>query len=637
MSPKIKEPELLYVMAGTAGHVDHGKTALVRLLTGCETDKLKEEKQRGLTIDLGFAPCRIQGNKVIGIVDVPGHIDFIKNMVAGASSIDLLLLVVAADDSIMPQTREHLNIVKLLRTPEVIVVITKTDLVEPDMLELVIEETTEYMAESGFPDVPICPVSNITLDGISNLRKVIDDAVDRLETVRDNRAFRMNVERVFSVKGFGTVITGIPISGTVKVGDNLELLPDNGVKRVRTLQNFKMENEISHANICTALNISDTDAEKVHRGMVLAEPGIYNPISNPIVSFTNIEHRPIKHNTEVRFHCGTATVSAKVMLINSKDILHGEKGFAQLKLSEPVVLAAGDKFIMRMLSPSITIAGGLVLSTQSYKLKRNSTDLVERLKMADKVAEKRDFFASELLSGVTFFINKDDMAVLTKAKPEDIKNIIDDKIQNDELVKITSGTYLINLRVNELTYNVIRKLKRFHEKSKYSWGMDPKYLCKLLNLTVAAAPKLAEILAKQDGITIKHGKLSLEDFKPDISKRLMTVKNNLVHSMRKGDNKAPARTNLINDLGIKEDEMKFIIKVLIEEDTIIVIGKHIMLIPDYEVAFETVKNIYKEKGVIEIKTFRDKTGFGRNFAVNFLEFLDGKGLTKRRGESRILV
>ncbi|MBI4763213.1 MAG: selenocysteine-specific translation elongation factor, partial [Deltaproteobacteria bacterium] len=323
------DPEIWPVMVGTAGHVDHGKTELVRLLTGCDTDLLPEEKKRGMSIDLGFAPFILEGHRMVGIIDVPGHEDFIRNMIAGASSIDVLVLVVAADDGIMPQTIEHLKIVSLLRTPQVMAVITKIDLVTPERRQEIEEDVASLLSKHGFPDGPIILESNATGEGVGEVKKTINRLVGSIQRPPETRAFRLNIERMFSVKGYGTVVTGIPLSGKCFIRDELELFP--GPKNVvcRAIQKYSFDSDEAPAHACSAINIRGVKLPDIGRGMTLAWPGTYRETLSAILSLQNVhETLPVKRRQEMRFCCGTSNRVVSGLLAGSRDRLEpGEKGF----------------------------------------------------------------------------------------------------------------------------------------------------------------------------------------------------------------------------------------------------------------------------------------------------------------------
>ena len=375
------------IMLGTAGHVDHGKTALVKLLTGCDTDRLVEEKRRGLTIELGFAPCVMGDERIVGIVDVPGHVDFIRNMVAGAHGLDVVILVVAADDGVMPQTREHLDILTLMGIRHGLVAMTKIDLVDPDMRDLAMEDIRQFMAGTFLEDAEICPISNITGKGFDAFFAALNGQVSACDSRENSGLFRLWIERVFTVRGFGTVLSGVATSGQVRVGDRLDVLPGDRIGRVRALQVYGRDAEIGHAGECVALNLADIDTTELSRGTVLVEGDCFETASMfeaellvlPTVS------QPMKDYAEVHLHVGTAEAVAHVAILNGTEIAPGETRLVQLRLNEPVGVVAGERFVIRAAVAGsaggrvTTIGGGRILGASNIRLRRNRPWTLEAL------------------------------------------------------------------------------------------------------------------------------------------------------------------------------------------------------------------------------------------------------------------
>ncbi|MCK6487239.1 MAG: selenocysteine-specific translation elongation factor, partial [Planctomycetes bacterium] len=355
---------ILPVMIGTAGHVHHGKSALVKLLTGCDTMRLPEERKRQLTIDLGFAPCHLGSDRLAGIIDVPGHEDFIRTMVAGASAIDVLLLVVAADDGVMPQTREHLTIVATLRAPQAMAVVNKCDLVEPARAAAVAGEVAALLAAAGFPDAPVVPASCRTGDGLAQVWTALERLVDAAAArPADPRAFRLDVERSFTVAGHGSVATGVARSGAAALGDELEVLPTGAATRLLGVQAFRRDAERVGTGTCTALNLKDVPLAALGRGAVVAAPGILRAEHGAVVWLRNVSADAVlKRRGELRLHAGTADVVAQVRLLGAETLAPGEEAAALVQLREPLVLAAGDRVLLRALTPQATVAGGTVLA-----------------------------------------------------------------------------------------------------------------------------------------------------------------------------------------------------------------------------------------------------------------------------------
>ena len=366
------------IMLGTAGHVDHGKTALVKLLTGCETDTLAEEKQRGLTIDLGFAPCRLADERIVGVVDVPGHVDFVRNMVAGAHGVDVVIFVVAADDGIMPQTREHLHILTLMGLRHGLVALTKIDLVEPERRTAVIEDLRRLLAGTFLANAPICPVSNITGEGYEDFFAALNCVVDACEERSSAGMFRVWVEDVFTLRGPGTVITGIPSSGRVRVGDSLTLLPAGVAGHVRRMQVYGEDATEARAGECVALNLPEFSHQEVRRGMVLCESDAIAPVSMAEGELRILDSvkGTVQDFLEVHLHIGTASVLARVAMLEATDMTAGRKQMVQLRLAEPLPLVPGERFVVRANLPSqdqsglATIGGGRILGASNVRLRR---------------------------------------------------------------------------------------------------------------------------------------------------------------------------------------------------------------------------------------------------------------------------
>ena len=351
--------EIQPIVIGTAGHIDHGKSTLVRALTGIDPDRLKEEKARGLTIDLGFAPLTLPDGRLVGIIDVPGHERFIKNMVAGASGIDLVVLVVAADDGVMPQTREHLSIMGLLGVKRGMIVLTKIDIVDEEMVELAEEDVRETVAGTFLEDAPLYRVSAISGEGFEPFKDALFAAAGKVEPRAADGVFRMPIQRVFTAKGFGTIVTGIPLSGSVKVGDTLEVLPGGMKGKVRGIQAYKQKWESARAGHSTAINLSDVSHKEVKRGCVASEPGFYRAARLIGARLTMLAHldRPLQNRAAIRLHTGTIEAVGEVILLDAVELQPGETGLVQIRLEEPVVCAPGDAFILRLASPLMSLGG----------------------------------------------------------------------------------------------------------------------------------------------------------------------------------------------------------------------------------------------------------------------------------------
>jgi len=629
---------VLPVMVGTAGHVDHGKTALVQLLTGCELDRIPESKARGLTIDLGFAPCRLPGNRLVGIVDVPGHEDFIRNMVAGAASIDVLMLIVAADDGIMPQTREHLMIVKLLRTPRVMVVVTKIDLVEAEMREIVQEDVRAFMAENGFPDAPIVLASNITFDGINTVRRTLQALVEEVERPPDPRAFRMNVERVFSVKGYGTVVTGIPTTGRVPAGETLALLPAGSQHMVRAVQTYKQAADHAVSGACAAINLRDLEIAGVERGQVVATPGLFRSTTGILAHLQNAHAAlPLKRLAQVRFHAGTAVSNASTKLIAGDALLPGQAGFVHIRFEQPLVLAAGDHYVLRCLSPVTTLGGGVVLSARDYKLKRSCEHLQPRLTAALEAVRAGDWLLGEILAGPSPVLDTAELLRLTQCMDCEAQALISAREASGELIRLGNDGWLAHARLPEIFETMAKTLARYHAAHPYQWGMDSTLACRTFALPGTAFKSLAKCLTAQDRFLIQHGRLALAEFAPALSVQQMRWREAILARAEKDGVNAPARGTLMKELGIPEKEMRLLLRLLGEEGAISLVGANILLTTVLRDCRQKLLDLFAAKDIVEIGDFRRVTGASRNLAVALLDQFDADGLTRRVPEGRVLA
>ncbi len=629
-----KNVDILTVMIGTAGHVDHGKTALVKLLTGCNTDRLQEEQKRGLSIELGFAPCRLNNNRMVGIIDVPGHLDFIRNMVAGATSMDVLMLVIAADDGVMPQTREHLEIINLLKSPQLMVVITKVDLVDKDMLDLVKEEVSELITEIGYIDVPIVSISNQTGEGIGDVRETLCVLVDKVKKNQDLRAFRMPIERVFSVKGYGTVVTGIPISGDISIGDNITLLSGNKISRVRAIQNYKNEVTYTGANICAAINLPDLDTQNLSKGMMITKSdSFYEMTQFLLVNVKNVNKKyVIPQNTEIRFHHGTATVVGKITFLSGKSLPTNSAGVAKIRLKEPLLLIAGDRFVIRKMSPSLTLGGGIVLSGIPGKI-NNKTK--ENLSQASLLAEQGDFFITELLAGQNILFSKMELnKLLHNAKNSE--ELISNAINGKYLVELGEGTYLVLSRLFELVENLKKRLLRFHNAYSRTWGPDEKEVAKWYDIKEKSISSLFKYVTNfTNELVVRYKRLTLTEFKPSLTLEQMTNLEKLLQYIIESDVNAPALGNLSTTLNIKKTDIKLLIPILIEEDKIISVQNHFISKKIFGLCIEKLNVYFEKNDFLEINTFRELCGTSRNFSVALLEKFDSIGITKRTEQGRV--
>ena len=432
------------IIVGTAGHIDHGKTSLVRALTGVDADRLKEEKERGITIDIGFADLTV-GDTHFGFVDVPGHERFVKNMLAGAHGIDLVMLIVAADESVMPQTREHFDICRLLEVKSGLIVLTKIDMVDEELADLVEEEVTEYVAGSFLENAPIVRVSSKTEQGIEDLKKALSQLANKATPRDANAISRLPIDRVFTIKGFGTVITGTLISGLIKSGEELELLPsDARISKVRGLQVHGKSTTEARAGERTAINLQGIDVAEVSRGQVLAPAGRLAASSMLDVNLQLLKtaSKSLKSRARVRLHHGTSEVIARVILLGQSELLAGQNCYAQLRLESPLLTLPTDRFIVRSYSPSMTIGGGVIVDSIPAKHRlRNAPEVIGQLEKL-KSAEPLERLILLIENAGTQGMNQASLVARSGASDAEIKQAMESATKSRRLVTVAANFWM---------------------------------------------------------------------------------------------------------------------------------------------------------------------------------------------------
>lgn len=629
---------ILPVTIGTAGHVDHGKTALVKSLTGRDTDTLPEEKRRQLTIDLGYAPIELSDG-LAGLIDVPGHEDFIRNMVAGAASINIVILTVAADDGIMPQTIEHAQIIRLLAVPRMVVAITKIDLVDNARVNAVQGEVARLLARVGYPDAPLVRVSNRTAQGVATLR---DTLVRMAATVAlrepSTRRFRMNVGRVFGVKGQGTVITGVPSSGRVCLGDPLELLPGGMLTRVRRIESYRTDAKSVDAHVCGALLLKDLPIEAFHRGMTIADPGVFRAVTSALINLRNVSSVNLKRDVSVRLHCGTAAVIGRVRLLGLEALAPGERAVAHLKTQEPLVMAAGDRFVVRALSPAMTLGGGTVLAVKESVTSRLRPVRVDaRFEIARQAAELGDHLMSQWAAGPSAIENESDLVRWSRLAPTEARNALEANRQIGRIVDLGAGAWLLKIRSDEVVARLRSLLQKYHAKNPQLEGMERALACQLFGLPPESFDGLASVARQDPEIVEFDGRLRLASFSPRLSSRRARMLQKIMERVRASGIRAPARGDLTAALGIPKSDMEFLISALVRTGIIKLLANNLVLTSTVEAARRQLLDLFKSTAVVELGTFKRATGLSRKLAQALLESFDAEGLTRRVGPGRVLV
>ncbi|MHC4682345.1 MAG: selenocysteine-specific translation elongation factor, partial [Planctomycetota bacterium] len=464
------------ITLGTAGHIDHGKTALIKCLTGCDTDHLKAEKERGMSIDLGFAPCTVSGLEV-GIVDVPGHENFIKTMVAGATGIDGAIFVIAADDGVMPQTREHLDILTLLGVKHGIVALTKVDCVEPSRIENVTGRIKDFLVGTFLENAPILPVSSITAEGFDTFYEALRTLVDAIEPKKTDGVFRLPVERTFSVKGYGTVVTGIPVAGSVKVADEVVLFPQGTKGRIKAIQVYKQSSETAMVGQCAALSVPQWDYKDVERGCTVTLGDYFSPEQWYLCKLRLLPHikSPLKNGTSIKFHTGTSEAVATVYLMEGNNAAGGLECLVQVGLTRPerIVAAPRDRFILRTLSPVQTIGGGVIVEALARKLRRNQPHVVQdAADRARAVGVEKDFVEYCVKTAESCAAGESELALRAKMLPGPLKAVLDELIGEGKIVRLDSRLFIHRDTSDELRQRLLGVVGDFHRTKPQSPGMS---------------------------------------------------------------------------------------------------------------------------------------------------------------------
>jgi selenocysteine-specific elongation factor len=624
-------------MVGTGGHVDHGKTSLVRALTGCDTDRLPEEKRRGLSIDLGFAPCRLPGNRIVGIIDVPGHADFIRNMTAGAASIDLLMLVIAADDGVMPQTVEHLQIARLLGMQSLFVVLTKVDCVDEASVDAVSAEIRSFLDGMGYPDSRIVPYSSVTGQGFTQVRRHLDELISKITFTADRRLFRMSVERVFSVKGYGTVVTGIPISGTAGIGQTLEIHPSGNKYVVRAIEAYKQQVTCAPAHSCAAINMRDLDAADVSRGMALTWPGAYESTPAVTVSLKNItESFTIARISRGWFLSGTARTKATIRLLCSDRLKCGDEGLARIMLEDPLVLAVGDRCIIRAMNPDATIGGGQVISCSPLARKKLSKEDRTFFLRASKEVRDQRYLLAGILTEPNLTLSRQRLISLSGYQPDEAEALIDELEREGTLFALSNQAWVMTEKIPAIVNMISKSVEKYHHDHPDTAGMPRGAACALLGLEDRPHPKLDEMLAAKGAVIVAGERYALPGFAPNLNAAETEKKYLILKFIEAGGIHGRPRGDIMDEFSLSADRLSFFTGLLLQEGRIRVAGTYLIHHRHFEHLRKMIRELCNARGMITLADVREAVDAGRLFVVSVLEYFDAEGMTVRSGAGRVL-
>ncbi|NLI92888.1 MAG: selenocysteine-specific translation elongation factor [Peptococcaceae bacterium] len=620
-----------YLLIGTAGHVDHGKTQLIQALTGISTDRLKEEQERGISIELGFAHFDLPGGKRVGIVDVPGHERFIRQMLAGASGMDVVLFVVAADEGVMPQTQEHLDILNLLEMKNGIVVITKIDLVDEEWLTMIEQDIREKLKGSFLEKASVCRVSSVTREGIPELIQTINEVLERSESRRIDLPARMPIDRIFTVQGFGTVATGTLHNGSLQKGQDVAIEPGGQVAKVRNIQvHGDPVNEV-YAGQRVAINLGGLAVNDIRRGMNVVVPGRFAVGHIVDVELTNIpkEQRDIIQRQRIHFYLGTAECLGRIHLLDRDSLLPGETCLAQMILEEPVLAAFGDRFVIRYYSPVTTIGGGIVLGLAASKRKRFREDVVEELRMKAR-GSSRDLIRKELILPVPV----KEIATKTGLGEEQIQITLEELERDSELVILSEANanlYWLSQSAHEWGDIISAEAEKFQKQYPLRGGIGREELRNKLKMNVT--PKhwqsVLEWEAKHQYIKITGNLVeSLPEIK--LPEKIQTQLNCLLKQWNDSGINPPEYKEAAGLCGVSGERFEEFAGYLTAKALWIKAGEYYFSVEALEKAKKELKEYLEEKGQVTVSEARDLWQTSRKYAVPLLEYFDSIRFTKRK-------
>jgi len=615
----------VYVL-GTAGHIDHGKSVLVQALTGIDPDRLREEKERGMTIDLGFAWMKLPSGREVGIVDVPGHERFVRNMLAGVGGIDLALLIVAANEGIMPQTREHLAIVNLLEIRNGIVVITKKDLVDEELLSLVRMEVEELIGTTTLSGAPVVAISALTGEGLPELVASIDELLGSTEPRRDLGRPRLAIDRVFTMTGAGTVITGTLIDGSLSVGQEVEILPSGLRSRLRGLQSHKTRLNTATPGSRVAANLVGVNTSQLQRGDVLTRPGWLSPTTLLTVKLRLLDylHRPLKHGATVSFHTGAAEAMAKVRLLEGDELKPGQAAWAQVTLDRPVAAINGDHFIVR--SPMETLGGGKIIEAHARRLRRFRPDVIENLEAKETGTTEEMVLA---LLETKQPLETSALASELNLKAEEIKAALGSLAEQGKAVVLGKGAQSLLVtakRWDGLAQKTRAVLQEYHRKFPMRPGMPKVELGSRLKMGGYAAAAF-QIMAAQSIIADEGTLVRLPAHQIQLTQAQRAKMDTFLRSLAENPYAPPS------DL-IPESDL---LNLLIEQRQVVRVANDVVFAASvYDEMVAKVTSRIKSQGQITLAEVRDIFQTSRKYAQALLEHLDGEKITRRTGDVRVL-
>jgi selenocysteine-specific elongation factor len=633
---------LKQIILGTAGHIDHGKTSLIKALTGINTDRLKEEQERGITIELGFASMDLPSGQRLGIVDVPGHEKFVKNMVAGATGIDMVALVVAADEGVMPQTREHMEICSLLGVRYGLVVLTKIDMVDEEMLELATADISDFVQGTFLEDAPILPVSAVTGQGLPEFTAALDEITQKIPARNASGLFRLPVDRVFTMKGFGTVITGTLISGRVQVGDAVMIYPTGVTSKVRGVQVHNDTVNEAQVGQRTAINFQGLEKAAILRGQVVARPNtlVSSYMLDIAIHYLKSNKKPIKSRTRVRFHTGTSEVLGILVLLDADELAPGEDTVAQVRLDTPLSVVRDDRFVVRSYSPVRTIGGGQVLNPVPPKHKRFRPEVVGGLKaLASLDGEALVAYHAGLseYAGVPF----SHLILMTNFSEKRLDATLQALLSRKVLVCIDkeNRVYVHSDTVQRLQQLLGGQLSAYHQANPLKTGMSKEEFKS--KCPPAVGDKLFHLMLQQfikdQAVVVEEDLVRLATHKVRLGGNQAELKEKILSAYRASGLTPPYFKDIASNLGMSPGEAKDVLMLLVGEEKLVKIREDLYFDTEKIAALqEKLVAFLQANEEISMPQFKELTGVSRKYCVPLLEFFDSRHLTLRVGDIRKL-
>lgn len=624
-----------HVIIGTAGHVDHGKTCLIKALTGIDTDRLAEEKKRGITIELGFANLQLPGGITAGIVDVPGHEKFIKNMLAGAGGIDIAMLIVAADEGVMPQTVEHLGILSLLDIKKGVIVITKCDTVEPDWIDMVKEDVAEAVKGTFLEGAPMMAVSSFTGQGLEELKALLADMAMSAEGKDLSRPFRLPADRVFTLGGHGTVITGTLIEGVLHEGDEIELYPSGIMTKARSIQVHSHDVTEAYGGQRVAVNLAGVKKEDISRGEVAAAPGSMTESMMLDVRLTSLKDtkREIKNNSRLHLYHGAREILCKVVLMDRESLAAGDSCLAQLRLEEAVTAKRGDRFVVRFYSPLETVGGGEIIDPCPLKHRRNDKNALEGMRIKLE-GEDIDVLLRLIADRSPEWADIATIARYGSFPLEKAKAMAGDLAQKGDIVAVGKDIYLHGDYVKKVRSAMVSVLNDFHKKNPLKGGMKREELRTriLPDISIANVDGLLDSFIQKGSIKEVKGLISIASFKVEAGEKLQKLMDETLKLYNDAAYAPPATDDVVG--GDKQKAQ--VLDAMLGERQLVRLDPQIYIEAGwYDKALELAYSMIDKNGSVTLAEFRDGLGTSRKYAVALLEHFDKSRLTKKVGDARV--